>query len=292
MKTKLRSNFVFFGTPELSVTILEELSSADFTPSLIVTQPDKPAGRGRTLTPPPVKVWAEANSIPVVQPAKLDTTFLDTLRKTESDFYVLAAYGKILPQTLIEIPLKGIVNVHPSLLPRLRGPSPIQSAILKDEKRTGVSIMLIDKEMDHGPIIAQKEVPLSEWPPYASELSHVLAREGGRLLAESLPPYLAGTLIPKEQEHARATYCTLLKKEDAFVSLQDDPYQNLLKIRGYEGWPVAYTFFERNGQKVRVQLLKAHQEGSELVIDTVRPEGKTAMLYEDFLRSGAKPIGA
>lgn len=290
MKNNLNHKWVFFGTPELSVIILDELHADGYVPSLIVTQPDKPKGRGKVLTPPPVKVWALAHSIPFVQPARIDEDLLQTLRETASDCFVLAAYGKMLPQALIDIPPKGIVNVHPSLLPRLRGPSPIQSAILTDEHPTGVSIMLIDAEMDHGPLIAQREVPTDEWPPYAPDLEQMLAHAGGTLLAEVFSPYLDGTITPQPQDHSTATFCKLIKKEDACIYVDEDPQATIRKIRGYAGWPIAYTYFERDGQTLRVQILTAHSEGGKLVIDTVRPEGKNTMVYKDFLRSGAIPI--
>jgi len=297
MKTNPNPRFVFFGTPELAVTVLEELRVAGFIPTLVVTQPDKPAGRGRTLTPPPVSTWATEHTIPVLQPKKLDEEFMQTIKNEQPELFIVAAYGKILPQTLLDIPPKGTLNVHPSLLPRLRGPSPIRSAILLDEKKIGVSIMLLDAQMDHGPIVAQREIPFPDndpvlsWPPKASVLENILAHEGGILLAEVLPQWVLGEITPTEQAHDAATFCRMLKKEDGLVDLiHGDPYQNLLKIRGCEGWPSAYTFFERNGQTIRVQILDAHLEDEVLVLDTIKPEGKNAMPYLDFARSGAVPI--
>ena len=285
--------FAFFGTPELAVTVLEELSGAGFTPALVVTRPDAPVGRGNVLTPPPVKVWAEAHNIPVLQPAKLTDDVIEecktshVLQEGGWDVFVVAAYGKILPQKLLDIPAHGTLNVHPSLLPRLRGPSPIRSAIMTGERETGVTIMLLDAEMDHGHIIEQEFVDIPEWPPRASELEDTLAHEGGRILAETLLPWVRGEIAAQEQDHAQATYCKTIKKEDGLIDLADDPQKNLLKIRALEGWPNAYTFFERNGQKIRVQITDAHLDGDSLVIDTIRPEGKRDMPYADFLRSGA-----
>lgn len=293
MKKKFQSpnevRFAYFGTPELAVTILEALSTAGFTPALVVTRPDAPAHRGKVLTPPPVKVWADAHSIPVLQPVKLTDDMLAELKKDEWDVFIVAAYGKLLPQALLDIPAHGTLNVHPSLLPRLRGPSPIQSAILNDERETGVTIMLIDAEMDHGPIIEQEFVDIPEWPPRANELEDLLAHEGGAILAETLLPWVRGEIAAQEQDDAQATYCKTIKKEDGLIDLADDPQKNLLKIRAFEGWPGTYTFFERNGQKIRVQIIDAHLADGELVIDTVRPEGKRDMPYADFLRSGASP---
>ncbi|PJE74396.1 MAG: methionyl-tRNA formyltransferase [Candidatus Taylorbacteria bacterium CG10_big_fil_rev_8_21_14_0_10_41_48] len=301
-KRKMKKNntditFAFFGTPELAVTILDELKTVGLVPAVIVTRPDKPKGRGGHSSPPPTKEWAIENDVDALQPEKIKGEFLEEIKNTEWDVFVVAAYGKILPKELLDIPKKGTLNVHPSLLPKLRGPSPIRSAILTDEKETGVSVMLLDEEMDHGPIIAQARVELEEWPPRAALLEGVLAKEGGQLLAEVLPLWINDEIDSKEQDHSKATTCSFLKKEDAEINLADDPYQNLLKIRGYEGWPGAFTFFERNlpgqtgGKRIRVVITDAHIDTSgALVIDKVIPEGKKEMLSADFERSGATSI--
>jgi len=276
--------FAFFGTPELAVVVLEELDAAGLIPQVVITTPDEKKGRGLKLCPTPVKEWAEAHSIPVHQPEKLDEKFA---RSLEADVFVVVAYGKILPKEVLDVPKHGTLNVHPSLLPRLRGASPVRSAILNDEKKVGVSVMVLDEEMDHGPIVAQKQIEIAEWPPRALEIEERAMREGGKLLAQLLPEWLAGDIEAREQNHDLATYCEKIEKEDGLLDLSADPYQNLLKIRAYEGWPGTYTFFERGGKKIRVQILDAHIEGSQLIIDTVKPEGKKEMPYPDFLRSGA-----
>ena len=284
--------WTFFGTPELAVTILDELTAAGFVPALVVTRPDATAHRGNVLTPPPVAVWTKERAIPLLQPAKITRDFIYEVRNLAHDgwdVFVVAAYGRILPQELLDIPTHGTLNVHPSLLPRLRGPSPIRSAILTDDREVGVTIMLLDAEMDHGPIIEQEFVDIPEWPPRARELENTLAHEGGRILAETLLPWVRGEIAAQEQDHEQATYCTTTKKEDGLIDLNGNPYQNLLKIRALEGWPNAYTFFERNGQKIRVQILDAHQDGDSLVINTIRPEGKRDMPYADLIGSGEVP---
>lgn len=281
--------FALFGTPEITVTIAQALHGAGLTPAAVITRVDAPVGRGKVLTPPPMKVWAQSHHIPVHQPLKITPEFVAQMNQEPWDVFVVAAYGKILPQSLLDIPKHGTLNVHPSLLPRLRGPSPIRSAILENEKETGVSIMLLDAEMDHGPILAQEKVTLPEWPPRAYELEHLLATRGGEMLAETLPKWVAGEITATEQDHSKATFCRMLKKTDGLVDLNDDPYKNLLKIRALEGWPGAYTFFERNGTRLRVQLIEAHIENDALVLDTVKPEGKNVMKYSDFARSGATP---
>ena len=148
--------------------------------------------------------------------------------------------------------------------------------------------MLLDEEMDHGPLLAQKKVPVPEWPPHAEDLEELLARAGVALLADILPLWVAGDIEPQHQNHDVATYSQKFAKSDAQIDLSADPYQNLLKIRAYEGWPVAYTYFEKDGKKIRVQIIDAHIENSALILDTVKPEGKKEMPYSQFLQSGAK----
>lgn len=150
--------------------------------------------------------------------------------------------------------------------------------------------MLLDAEMDHGPVLAQEKIALDEWPPRAQILENLLAKKGGDMLATILPQWIAGTITAREQDHSQATICKMIRKEMGLIDLSADPYQNLLKIRGLEGWPGAYAFFERGGQKIRVHILTAHLDAGALIIDTVRPEGKRDMPYADFLRSGAQPI--
>lgn len=278
--------FAFFGTPEFAVTILEELKTKGFLPKLIVTQEDKPQGRHMTITPPPTKVWAEKNTIPVYQPYTLRNgsafdNLKDVYNASNFDVFIVASYGNIIPDDILSLPKRGTINVHPSLLPKLRGSSPILGAIL-EEKETGVTIMHLDSEMDHGPIIAQREVIVSEWPPYAPDLEDLLAHEGGKLLAEILPGWVNGTVPESEQDHARATYTKKVKKEDAEINLADNPEINLRKIRGYAGWPNAFTFFEHDGKRIRVIIKTAKIEDGRLVLERVIPEGKKEMNFEDF----------
>ena len=288
MSITSKLSIAFFGTPELSVIVLDEMGAAGLVPSIVVTSPDEKKGRSLKLAPPPVKVWAEARSIPVLQPEQLDDSFLDQLRSTNYELFIVVAYGKIMSRTVLDMPRHGVLNVHPSLLPRLRGASPIRSAILNDEKKTGVSIILLDEEMDHGPIVAQKPIEVQDWPARASELEKTLMREGGVLLARILPHWVKDELEAREQNHDLATYCGKIEKEDGLLDLDADPYQNLLKIRAYEGWPGTYTYFERAGKRIRVGIMDAHLENDSLVIERVKPEGKKEMPYEEFLRSGAK----
>jgi len=275
-------SFAFFGTSHIAVYILDELEKAGFLPSLVIAPPDKPKGRGLRASPVPARTWAKSHGIPV-------HTELPN-EHAKFDVCIVADFGKIIPKQILELPRRGFLNVHPSLLPRLRGASPIRTAILNDERETGVSIIKLDDEMDHGPLVAQKKVALPEWPIRASKLEEILMREGGRLLAQILPQWIAGEIEAQPQNHDVATYSEILKKEDGLINFRESPRKNLLKIYAYEGWPGTYAYFERAGKRIRVGVLDAHIENDELVLDVVKPEGKKEMRYEDFSRSGAKPM--
>ncbi|OGG80492.1 hypothetical protein A3A39_00215 [Candidatus Kaiserbacteria bacterium RIFCSPLOWO2_01_FULL_54_13] len=283
-------SFCFFGTSQIAVGILNELERAGFLPALVVAAPDTPKGRGMKLTEPPVKVWANERGIETLQPQELDSEFCYKLQATSYRLFVVVDYGKLLPRTVLDTPKRGALNVHFSLLPRYRGASPIRSAILSDDRNIGTSIILLSEKLDEGPIVAQKKFDISNWPPKASELDKLLTRESGRLLSQVLPEWIEGNIEAREQNHDLATYCEKIKKEDGLLDLSGDAYKNLLKIRAYEGWPGTYTFFERSGKKIRVGILDAHLGGDKLVIDKVKPEGKREMSYDEFLRSGAKPV--
>lgn len=275
--------FAFFGTSHIATMVLDELEKASLVPGLIITMPPKRAGRGMQENATAVEAWAKEHDLPL-------SYAWDEFKAGAWDVAIVVDYGKILPANLLAIPRKGFLNVHPSLLPRLRGASPMRSAILGDEKETGVSIILIDDEMDHGPLVAQKKTVVQNWPVKNSELEQLLLPMGGALLAQILPEYVAGTIEPREQNHDVATYAGKFTKEDGKLDLKADAYQNLLKIKAFEGWPGTYTMFERSGKDIRVQILDAHLEGARLVIDIVKPEGKGVMSYADFLRPGAKPL--
>lgn len=287
MKTTNNTPFVFFGTPQFSVFVLEELLLSGIKPALIVTAPDKPQGRGLLLTPPPVKVWAEENEIPFIQPIKLDVDFTDKLKAESYKLFVVAAYGKIIPKEILDIPSHGTLNVHPSLLPKYRGASPVQSQILEDEKEIGVTIMLIDEEMDHGPIIAQQKVDIEEMPS-APKLLEMLARDGGKLLSEVIPKWIAKEIEPKNQEHEEATFTKKIKKEGGLIILKnDEQYKNYLKYLALDPWPGTYFFASRHGKRIRVAIKKAEFIDNRFEIKEVLPEGGKTMPYGDFLRGGA-----
>ena len=284
---KSKPHIAFFGTPAVAVYVLDALKEGGYTPDLIITAPDKPAGRKLVLTPPPAKIWAEENFISTFQPETLKDKGVVEAIQSEGpwDLFIVAAYGGILPKEVLVIPKHGVLNVHPSLLPRLRGASPIQSAILQEGK-TGVTIMLVDELMDHGPIIAQEEVHIQPWPPKASELEKMLARRGGEILADIIPDWISGNITPKEQEHEKATYTKKITKEDGRIDLTDDPEKNYRKICAFDIWPRAY-FFAKNkqGKNIRVIVTDAQMQDGKLVIKKVIPEGKKEIAYHDLIKN-------
>ena len=277
----------FFGTPEYAVITLNALKSAakelNNEISFVVTQPDKPKGRKMLLTPPPVKIWAQENSITVYQPEKLrDPEFIENLKKHDCDVFVVIAYGKIIPDEILNIPKHKSLNIHGSLLPKLRGSCPIETAILNGEKITGATIILMDKEMDHGPIVAMKEVIVEPWPPTSQVLGKAIVETGSELLISILPKWIAGEINPTEQNHLEATFTKMIQKEDGLIDLNGDPYKNYLKIQAYSGWPSAFFFKEINGVKTRIKITQASFSDGKLIIEKVVPEGKTEIKYSDL----------
>ena len=285
----MKSDFCFFGTGPIAVLALDEMLKNGAAPALVITAPDRPRGRGHNLSPSPVAEWTAVHEIETHKPERLNADFVAFLALREFPVMVTIDYGAILPPSILTLAPKGILNMHPSLLPRLRGPSPIRSAILHDEKKVGVTVMLVDEKIDHGPIIAQEEVATPHSPMRGHELDELLAQRGGALMAVTIPLWLEGAITPVEQDHTLATKTGFFKKEDGLINLSDDAHKNLLKIRAFDGWPGTYTFFEKQGDRVRVQILDAHVEGSKLILDIVKPEGKNQMKFSDFARSGALP---
>ena len=278
-----QTKIVFFGTEPLAKDVLQSLKDANLTPSLIVSGQDTFDSK-KNLVQPVEKTWAIENNIPVIQPKKLDQETIARLKEANADVFVVASYGKILPQALLALPKRGVVNLHPSLLPELRGPSPIRSAILNDMRETGVSIMLLDEAMDHGPILANKLVDITPWPIPGRNLDSLLSKEGAELLALTLPKWIKGEIEPKEQDHTKATYCKEFTKSDGEIDLNNDQYQNYLKICALDGWPGSYFFITQGDKQIRIKITEAEFKDNKLIIKKVIPEGKKEMTFEDFKR--------
>lgn len=268
--------FAFFGTPDFSVKILEILDSHGLAPSLVVTAPDKERGRGQKISPTPVKAWALTNNIPVVTPEALKEhdTFVALLEDLRLDIAIVAAYGLIIPPAILSAPRLGSINVHPSLLPKYRGASPIESQILADEDVMGVTIIKMDEKMDHGPILSSREIERPKKMPDALELEKVLALVGGELVSETAVEYIEGRILPAEQDHDLATYTKKITKEDVEIRLEQDPYENFLKIQAYKRFR-PYFFLRKAGKDIRVVIKSASYDAKNhtLTIERVIPEG-------------------
>lgn len=282
--------YAFFGTGALAESVLAELYRNGYIPALIVTKPDAPQGRHMILTEPHIKTWAKLKGIEVFQPESLKTLPDSSPLHTHSfDFFVVASYGKIIPDDILSLPAHGVLNVHPSLLPKYRGPSPLESVLLNGDPKTGVSIMKLDSEMDHGPILAQNEFTISP-ESTAGTLEVTCGQVGGEMLVQCLPHYLEGTLIPKEQNHGEATICKKITKELGLITLSDDIREVRRKYRALTPWPGIYFFTKHGDKDIRVKI-----NGLDLVNDkettnvteyilSVTPEGKKQMDFESFKR--------
>lgn len=251
--------YIFFGTPRFAEIVLEGLADAGMLPAAIVCNPDRPVGRTHVITPPPTKLLAIKISpdIDIIQPEKIDETFLKRLQALEPDFAIVAAYAKILPESVLKIPRLGTLGVHPSLLPKFRGPSPIQSTILAGDPETGTTIYVMDEKTDHGPILAQGKIPLLPAATYP-ELEEVLAKLGAKLLTQTIPDFLAQKTTPQPQDESEATHTKKFKTEDGFVSPEeleqpDKALAMLRKINALNPEPGVWTML----QGKRVKLLAA-----------------------------------
>ena len=240
---------IFIGTSEFSLPSLEKLIQTDFIDlKLVITQPDKPVGRKKIITPPPVKVLAEKNHLSILQPIKIKDC-LNEIKNIKPDLIVLVSYGQIIPQTILDIPKFGCLNIHPSLLPKYRGASPIQTAILNNEKQTGVTLMLMDAQMDHGPILSQKKYQVLESDNYLI-LSDKLANLGAELLIETLPNYLENKIQPQSQNHSQATYTQILTKQDGQIDWCNSAQQVHQQVKALNPWPGTWTKWNESTLKI------------------------------------------
>lgn len=282
--------YAFFGTGALAESVLAALVRAGYNPSLVVTKPDSKQGRHMELTPPHIKSWARLKEIDVFQPETLKELPTDSpLHKKQFDLFIVASYGKIIPKDILDLPKNGVLNVHPSLLPLYRGPSPIESALLDGHLTTGVSIMVLDEQMDHGPILTQSAFIINP-ESNAGTLEVMCGQLGGELLTQVIPHYLDGTLLPKEQDHSKATICKKITKDLGLIHLKDDIDIVRRKFRALTPWPALYFFIEHGGKDIRVKvneidsLTEKESRLAEDYILSVTPEGKKQMDFESFKR--------
>lgn len=261
--------YIFFGTPNFAAIILKKLIDAGLPPAMVVCNPDKPVGRNKIITSPPTKILALENDVEVYQPENLKDS-RDQLSTVNYKLAVVAAYAKIIPQEIINIFPKGIIGVHPSLLPKYRGASPIQQAILDGEKETGVTLYLIDKKVDHGPILSHVTCHMSHDYTYIT-LEEKLARIAGELLVGILPKYAENKISAIDQDHSKATFTNKFVTEDGLVDLEkDDPKMVARKIRALNPEPGLYTI--KNGK--RLKLLEVKKIDEKWVITKTQLEGK------------------
>jgi len=303
---------VFMGTPQFAVTILESLLRSSCEVLAVYTQPDKPAGRGRPVVFPPVKKLALERQVPVIQPESLKSSeVMEKLTSFGPELIVVAAFGSILPPEVLSLPKFACLNVHPSLLPRHRGPSPVASTILCGDELTGVTIMLMDSGLDTGQILAQRKVGISFMDTTGS-LSSRLADVGAALLLEALPKWVGGELTPYAQDESQATYSKLITVKDAEIDWYLSALELWRRVRAYNPWPSCYTWCQ--GKRLKIHkaiplgdvregeigevIALAEQPGVGVVtrqgilgLCQVQLEGKREMLANDFVRGKRDFVG-
>lgn len=292
---------IFMGTPEFACPTLQILIDRGEQVVAVVTQPDRPKGRGQKLMFPPVKELALKHDIPVYQPLKVrDPDFIALLRGLRPDVIVVVAFGQILPKSLLEIPSLGCINVHASLLPRYRGAAPLNWCIVNGESETGVTTMLMDVGLDTGPMLLKRAAAIGENEDIVS-LHDRMSIMGAELLSETLDALVAGTVVPQEQDSAQSCYAPLLKKEDGLVDWYRDARAIHNQVRGLVVWPGAYTYLD--GQVLKIyrsrigtgsglpgQVLRADKKGLEvacltgsLIIEEMQLAGKKRLEAASFL---------
>jgi len=289
---------IFMGTAELSCASLGKLTE-NFSVVAVVTQPDKPKGRDLKLTPSPVKILAEKLNLPVLQPLKArDEKFISELRELKPDLIVVVAYGQILPQSILDLPQFGCLNVHTSLLPKYRGAAPIQWAIADGEPETGVTIMKMDAGLDTGPVLATRRTPIL--PEDDSQILHDrLAQLGAELLIETIPDYVAGKISPQPQPATGSTYAAKIKKEDGRIEWNQPAVQIWNRLRAFAPWPGAFTFLQTGPKPSLLKIWKAEvveqsgRAGGILSADKngiVVACGKSALRIQELQREGGKRL--
>lgn len=302
---------IFMGTPDFAVPSLQALIDGPEDVVAVVCQPDKKSGRGRKITAPPTKVLAEANGIPVLQPKSIRTdTFLDQIKELGPDLIVVAAYGKILPGSLLNLPPFGTINVHGSLLPKYRGAAPIQWAVIKGEKETGVTIMQMDEGMDTGDILLPESIPITD-DDTAGSMFNKLADLGGKTLNEALELIKERKLPPIKQDESKVSLAPLLSKEMGHIDWTKDAWSLHCLIRGLDPWPSAYGFFqEKRFRFFKPQVVEgevneapgtlcgADKNGlliatgkDYLLVREIQPEGKKRMEVQAYLCGVIMPAG-
>jgi methionyl-tRNA formyltransferase len=290
---------IFAGTTELGIPTLEMLKR-DFDLALVITPPDRLAGRKKTPNPSPVKKWAVENNVRIEQPEKI-SDLEGAIKEIAPDLLVVVAYGHIIPKNILDIPKKGSINFHPSLLPKYRGPSPIKTAIMNDEKETGVTIMVMDEKMDHGPLLSLVKMQVDESDNH-DQILQKLAGLGADTLKDVLPKWMVGEIKPEEQDHDKATFSKMIRRDDARIDWTQSSRSILQKIKALNPEPGTWTTLD--GKSVKIMGAEEHKntkielpgqiyaEGRDcfvkcgdysLKLTLVQPEGKNPVSGQDFL---------
>ncbi|MFA9261922.1 MAG: methionyl-tRNA formyltransferase [Undibacterium sp.] len=310
-------SIVFMGTPALAETALEALIREKYHIVGVVTQPDRKSGRKQELTPSPVKVLAEKHGLPLLQPEKLDTEAVKTIRNWKPDVIVVAAYGRILPESLLEFPGFGCLNIHTSLLPRWRGASPVANALIAGDAETGVTLMELDRGMDTGAIIATEKTPIGS-DERADELLTRLSQMGAKLLTNTLPLWIKRQITSTPQPEEGVTLCQLIEREDGHLFWTEEAITLYNRYRGLHPWPGVFTYWRRGADDVvRIKLHELSLQKTPPAIDypigsvveigekigivtgsgvlfplTIQIEGKEAVSIADFLKGYPSFVGS
>jgi methionyl-tRNA formyltransferase len=307
-----RPNIIFMGTPEFAVPTLRALVHEEYDILSVVTQPDRPRGRGRKLTLSPVKILAQAENLAILQPERLDDSFLNAILPLKPDILIVVAFGQIIPGKVLGSATWGGINIHASLLPKYRGPAPIQWAIINNEKRTGLTTMLIDEGLDTGPILMQQEVDILEGET-AGQLHDRLSSLAPGLLIETLQGLAKGTIEKKKQDESLATYVPKLTKEQGLIDWSWPAERLCGLIRGLDPWPVAFTYY--NGKVLKLfgcflankgkifsvpgRIKGLDEKGLEIetgkgsvIIREIQSAGKKRLHAKEFLKGSELGLGS
>ncbi|MES2225298.1 MAG: methionyl-tRNA formyltransferase [Patescibacteria group bacterium] len=279
------ATFAYFGTPYVARDTLELLHEAGFTPAVVVTSPAAPQGRGLTLTPTVTETWAREHGIPVLTPGTLDDAFLVELAAYDPDYAIVVAYGKIIPQALIDAFPKGILNIHYSLLPKYRGASPVESALRSGESVTGVTVQQMAFELDAGDVLAQAEEPILP-EDTTTTLRPRLIRLGAELLIKTLPGFIDGSIAPVPQDPALATRARKIKKEEGLLDLSGDATSNWNTYRAFKESPGTFFFAHKGDTQIRVKIAEADYKDGAFNVLRIVPEGKKEQDFSYLAQNG------
>lgn len=309
---------VFMGTSPFAKEILESLAKNNYNLVSAYTQPDKPSGRKKELHASEVKKFCQEKNIHLEQPEKFGAVAIEKLRQFEPDIIIVAAYGKILPKTVLDIPKFSAINIHPSILPKWRGPSPIQNAILEGEKETGITIMRMDAGMDSGDILTQEKMLISDIDTSESLLQKA-SKQSSHLLLQTLPAWIENKIIPKKQGADKATFCKIISKEDGKINWQESAEKIYNKFRAFYPWPGIFCFWNLNGKNARLKFTQISIEKNTsneiwqlksgtvvkingnvgvlttdgiLMLEEIQMEGKKNMVAKEFVIGYPKFFGS